>query len=112
MRALEGSDVGTITQYGPFNASSKTIQASSNIQNELAMYIPLSKVFPAIDGVLVVPNARRIIYAQSTVATAHPIKYQRLNDVYQHLTQRQEFQGYAHILFFIVSDEIYDGFTV
>jgi hypothetical protein len=61
---------------------------------------------------LVVPNGCRIIYAQATVSTAHPIKYQRLKDVYEHLTQRQEFQGYEHILLFIVSNDIYDGFTV
>ncbi|DBA02552.1 TPA: hypothetical protein N0F65_011024 [Lagenidium giganteum] len=49
---------------------------------------------------------------ESTVATAHPIKYQHLKDVHQHLTQRQEFQGYTHILLFIVPNEIYDGFAV
>lgn len=76
------------------------------------MYIPLSKTFPAIDGVLIVPQAGRIIYAQSTVATAQPIKYQRLKNVYQHLTQRREFQGYTRILLVIVLDEIYDAFTV
>ncbi|ETI51756.1 hypothetical protein F442_05035 [Phytophthora nicotianae P10297] len=112
MRALEGSGVGTVTRHGPLNAASEIIQASSEIQNELVLYIPLSKTFPAIDGVLVVPQDGRIIYAQSTVATAHPIKYQQLKNVYQDLTQRQEFQGYTHILLFIVSNEIYDGFTV
>ncbi|ETL45022.1 hypothetical protein L916_04784 [Phytophthora nicotianae] len=112
MRVLEGSGVGTVTRHGPLNAASEIIQASSEIQNELVLYIPLSKTFPAIDGVLVVPQDGRIIYAQSTVATAHPIKYQQLKNVYQDLTQRQEFQGYTHILLFIVSNEIYDGFTV
>lgn len=111
MRVLEGDNIGTITQYGPFNATAKIIEASSEIQNELALNIPLSKVFPAIDAVLVVPD-RCIIYAQATVSTAHPIKYQRLKDVYQHLTQRQEFQGYEHMLLFIVSKGIYDSFTV
>ncbi|GMF46378.1 unnamed protein product [Phytophthora lilii] len=112
MRALEGGGVGTVTRHGPLNAASVVIQASSEIQNELVLYIPLSKTFPAIDGVLVVPQDGRIIYTQSTVATAHPLKYQQLKNVYQDLTQRQEFQGYTHILLFIVSNEIYDGFTV
>ncbi|GMF37019.1 unnamed protein product [Phytophthora lilii] len=112
MKALEGSNVGSVITQGPLNAASKVIQASCEIQNELVLYIPLSKTFPAIDGVLVVPQDSRIIYAQSTVATAHPIKYQQLKNVYQDLTQRQEFQGYTHILLFIVSNETYDGFTV
>ncbi|GMF29734.1 unnamed protein product [Phytophthora fragariaefolia] len=112
MRGLEGNRVETETQHGPFTATSKIIQAPSEIQNELVLYIPLSKTFPAIDGVLVVPEARRIIYAQSTVSKAHPIKYQQLEDVCMHLSQRQEFRSYTHILLFIVSNEIYDGFTV
>jgi hypothetical protein len=100
------------TQHGPLNATAKTIEAASEIQNELVLNIPVSKTFPAIDAVLVVPDDRRIIYVQATVSTAHPIKHQHLKDVYERLTQRQEFQGYEHILLFIVSNDIYDGFTV
>ncbi|KAL8014387.1 hypothetical protein Plhal710r2_c034g0122991 [Plasmopara halstedii] len=112
MRALEGSSVGIVTRHGPLNAASEIIQASSEIQNKLVLYIPLSKTFPSLDGVLVVPQDGRIIYVQATVALDHPIKYQQLKNVYQDLMQRLEFLGFTHIFFFIVTNEIYDSFTV
>jgi hypothetical protein len=58
---------------GPFNAGTKVIEAASEIKNELCLNIPLSKTFPAIDGVLVVPESKNIIYIQCTVSTNHPI---------------------------------------
>ncbi|KAL8003857.1 hypothetical protein Plhal703r1_c11g0056751 [Plasmopara halstedii] len=114
MRALEGSSVGTVTRHGPLikNAAYEIIQAPSEIQNKLVLYIPLSKTFLSFDGVLVVPQDGRIIYVQATVALDHPIKYQQLKHVYQDLTRRHEFQGFAHVLLFIVTNEIYDIFTV
>lgn len=82
IKSLEGSDVGHVQSLGPFYANSRIIQAASEIGNELMLNIPLSKTFPAIDGVLVVPNARLVIYAQSTVSAAHPIKSSLLKNVY------------------------------
>jgi DNA integrity scanning protein DisA with diadenylate cyclase activity len=48
-------------QIGPFMANSRIIHAASEIGNELMLNIPLSKTFPAIDGVLVVPTDRLVI---------------------------------------------------
>lgn len=111
MKSLEGTDAGSVAQYGPLNASSTIIQAPSEIANEFQLHIPLSKTFPAIDGVLVIPSARHIIFAQSTVSTAHPIKYTPLEHVYEHLAQRQEFEGYKFVLLFIVPSDIYGKFA-
>ncbi|KAG3200901.1 hypothetical protein PC128_g4279 [Phytophthora cactorum] len=88
------------------------IEASSEIKNELVLYIPLSKTFPAVDGVFVVPSESLVIYAQFTVGRARAIEYQRMKNVCQDLTTREEFSGYTHILLFLVSDNIYDRFTV
>jgi hypothetical protein len=110
IKSLEGSDLGEVEPLGPFIANSRIIHAASEIRNELMLNIPLSKTFPAIDGVLVVPNARLVIYAQSTVSAAHPIKFSLLKNVYNNLSQRDEFQGYRHILLFIVSNDIFDSF--
>ncbi|KAF1772695.1 hypothetical protein GQ600_7515 [Phytophthora cactorum] len=62
-----------VTQHGPFDAKSEIIHVLPKINAELMLYIPLSKTFAAIDGVLVVPQERCIIYAQSAVSTAHPL---------------------------------------
>jgi DNA replication protein DnaC len=110
IKSLEGSDLGEVGQLGPFIAKSRIIHAASEIQNELMLNIPLSKNFPAIDGVLVAPNDRLVIYAQSTVSVAHPIKFYLLKNVYKKLMQQKEFQGYKHILLFIVSNDIFDNF--
>lgn len=108
---VQGSKVGDAEECGPIQAKIVTIQVVTEIKNDEVLYIPLSKTFPAIDAVLVVPDARRIIYVQATTSKAHPIQYQHLKDVYQDLTQRRKFRGYSHILLFIVSNDIYDGFT-
>ncbi len=110
IKSLEPPNLGQVENIGPFKANSRTIQAASEIQNELMLNIPLSKTFPAIDGVLVVPNKHWIIYAQSTVSTAHPIKFTHLKDLYNQLSQRAEFQGYTHKLLFIVPNDAFDGF--
>jgi hypothetical protein len=110
IKSLEGSDLGEVGQLGPFIAKSRIIHAASEIRNEMMLNIPLSKTFPAIDGVLVVPTDRLIIYAQSTVTVAHPIKFSLLKNVYNNLMQQNEFQGYRHILLFIVSNDIFDNF--
>jgi hypothetical protein len=112
MKSLEGNDVGTTTNFDPLNAMTEIVQASSEIKDALMLHIPLSKTFPAIDGVLVVPVARHIFYVQSTVSKAHPIKYQRLKDVYEDLVGRRgDFQDYTHVLLFLVSNDMYDRFT-
>jgi hypothetical protein len=110
VKPLEGPDLGEVQQLGPFLANSRMVDAASEIRNELMLNIPLSKTFPAIDGVLVVPTDRLIIYAQSTVSAAHPIKYSLLKNVHNNFTQQNEFQGYRHILLFIVSNDIFDSF--
>jgi hypothetical protein len=110
IKSLVGSDLGEVGQLGPFIAKSRIIHAASEIRNELMLNIPLSKNFPAIDGVLVAPNARLVIYAQSTVSVAHPIKFSLLKNVYNNLMQQIDFRGYKHILLFIVSNDIFDNF--
>ncbi|KAL7684233.1 hypothetical protein Plhal304r1_c037g0113201 [Plasmopara halstedii] len=42
MRALEGSNIATVTRHGPLNAVSEIIPASSEIHKKLVLYIPLS----------------------------------------------------------------------
>ncbi|KAE9013770.1 hypothetical protein PR001_g15321 [Phytophthora rubi] len=87
------------------------------MKNELVLYLPLLKTFPAIDAVLVLPREEtenhegRIVYVQATVAEPVPIQYQRLKDLYRGLASRNEFAGYTHMLLFMVSDDIYDRFT-
>jgi len=75
VKLLKGPDFGNIEQVGPFNANSRIIHAASEIENDLMLNIPVSKNFPAIDGVLVVPNACLVIYAQSAVSAVHPIQF-------------------------------------
>jgi hypothetical protein len=111
VKSLEGPNFGNVTRLGPFKAKSKIIHTASEIENELMLYIPLSKTFPAIDGVLVVPSNSLVIYAQSTVSAAHPIKYSRLKEVYSNLMEQGRFQDYKHILLFVVSADIFDGFS-
>ena len=101
-----------IAQMGPLNAPSKIIQAESEIKNELFMFIPLSKTFPAIDAVLVVPNERMIFYVQVTVALQHSIKWQFLKNLYEKLNNRREFVEFDHMLLFVVTDDIFDDFTL
>jgi hypothetical protein len=110
IRSLEGPDLGLVQQFGPFHANTRVIEAVSEIKNELSFHIPLSKVFPAIDGVLVVPSDRLVIYVQVTVSTAHPINYSRLKNIYKYLSRQNEFHGYRHILLFLVSNDIFDIF--
>ncbi|KAF1780182.1 hypothetical protein GQ600_12150 [Phytophthora cactorum] len=107
-RVLEGRNTGTLKRVGPFNAKCKIIQALSDIQVELRMCIPLSKIFAAIDAVFVIPQEKRIIYVQSTVSDSHPIKYIHLKKAYEELKLR--FPGYEHLLLFIVSSDVYDHF--
>ncbi|EGZ06731.1 hypothetical protein PHYSODRAFT_306907 [Phytophthora sojae] len=78
---------------------------------EPTLCVPAATTFPAIDAVLVVPADRRIIYVQMAADRAHPIQYERLSELYQGLSRREEFRGYTHLLLFIVSGGIYDGFT-
>jgi hypothetical protein len=110
VKSLEGPDLGEVLQLGPFNANSRIIQFASEIRNELMLNIPISETFPAIDGVLVIPDARQVIYAQTVATVAHPIKFSLLKNVYNNLTQQNEFQGYQHILLFIVSNDTFDSF--
>jgi hypothetical protein len=112
MKSLEEGSAEGVQKVGPLNAGTEVVNATSEIKDELVLYLPFSKSFPAIDGVLVVPVGRHIFYVQSTVSKAHPIKYQLLKDVYEDLDGREEFQGYSHILLFIVSNDMYDLFTV
>lgn len=50
-----------VEEFGPLRAKSQVIRAISEIENELMLHIPIAKVFPSIDGVLVVPDLHRII---------------------------------------------------
>jgi hypothetical protein len=108
-KSLEGTKT---FDFGPLNAGSAVIQSYSDIRNEKMLYLPLSKTFPCIDGVLVIPDEHLIIYIQSTVSEVHAIKYQPLCDGYNILKGRDVFVHYTHILLFIVSDDIYDTFRV
>jgi hypothetical protein len=110
MRSLKGRNAGNIKHFGPLNARTEVVRVSSDISNNLALYLPLSKHFPAVD-VLVVPMTLHIIYVQSTASTAHPIQYQRFKKLYEDLAGRGEFQGYTHILLFLVSNDMYGQFT-
>jgi len=105
-------DCGCIEKLGPFNADSRRFSSASIIGNELMLNIPVSKTFPAIDGVLVVPDEHLVIYAHSTVSHEHPIKLKLLKDIYNTLRQQSEFGGYSHMFLFIVPGDIYDSFTV
>lgn len=97
---------------GPFNAKTKPVQAASEIQFELMLYVPISENYPAIDGVLVVPDNELIIYVQAAGTKAHPIKLSALKNIYEHLTQLKEFQGCKHELLFIVSEDMFDDFRL
>jgi hypothetical protein len=108
MRPLEGD--GTVQHFGPLLAHSSIIQNEMQISNELKLFIPLSKTFPSIDAVLVIPKNRIIIYLQATVSIHHSIKYQYLDRVYQHLSAHEDFKDYAHAFLFIVPDDAYASF--
>jgi hypothetical protein len=110
VKSLEGTNVGTIENYGPFNALSYSIYGASDIQKELFLNIPLSKNFPSVDGVLVVPKDSLIIYIQCTVSKRHPVQYTALKNLYNNLIKRNDFQGYKHMLLFVVSDDVFDDF--
>jgi len=73
------------------------------------LHIPRSSTYEAVDGLLVVPDECLIIYAQVTVSPKHPIKYKFLKEVYDTLMQQRVFQGYTHILLFMVKH--FDNFT-
>ncbi|KAL3664757.1 hypothetical protein V7S43_010504 [Phytophthora oleae] len=88
------------------------IQEASEIKAKSLMYLPLSKTFPAIDAVLVDADFSSITYVQDTASKARPIKYQRLKDVYMELMGRPELKEYKHSLLFLVSNDIYDTFTL
>ncbi|KAK1929377.1 hypothetical protein P3T76_015129 [Phytophthora citrophthora] len=100
----------TIRSLGPYNATSTSVQAASDIHAEKMVYLPESKNFPAIDGVLIVPAERRLIYLQATIARRHPIKHQRFKDIIEILKDCGEFADYRHILLFLVEGDTYDQF--
>jgi hypothetical protein len=112
MNSLEKGRAEGVKNVGPLNSGTEVVHATSEIKDELMLYLPFLKTSPPIDGVLVDPKTRNIIYVQSTVSKAHPIKYQPLKDVYEDLDGREEFQGYSHIFLFLVSNNTYGQFTV
>jgi hypothetical protein len=109
MRALNSTD-RKVVDFEPLSAPSTIIESESEITNELKLFLPLSKTFPSIDALLVIPEKRMLIYIQTTVALVHRIKYQYLDRVYEHLISRVEFKEYSHIFLFLVSNDIYDAF--
>jgi hypothetical protein len=70
IRLLEDPDLGLVQQFGPFHANLRVIEAVSGIKNELLFHIPLSKVFPAIDGVFVLPVVSSVRMVGSEWASA------------------------------------------
>jgi hypothetical protein len=109
MRALDFTDRKAV-DFEPLSAPSTIIESESEITNELKLFLPISKTFPSIDALLVIPEKQMLIYIQTTVSLVHRIKYQYLDRVYQHLISRVEFKDYSHILLFLVSNDIYDAF--
>jgi hypothetical protein len=82
------------------------------ITNELQLFIPVSKTFPSIDAVLVIPEKQIVMYVQVTVSSQHPVKFQQLNRVYRNLNEIcQEFQQYEHILLFLVPSDVFVTFA-
>jgi hypothetical protein len=109
MRALNSTD-RKVVNFEPLSAPSTIIESESEITNELKLFLPLSKIFPSIDALLVIPEKRMLIYIQTTDSLVHRIKYQYLDRVYEHLISRVEFKEYSHIFLFLVSNDIYDAF--
>jgi hypothetical protein len=70
----------------------------------------VSKTFPSIDALLVIPEKQMLIYIQTTVSLVHRIKYRYMDRVYEHLVSCVEFKDYSHIFHFLVSNDIYDAF--
>ena len=122
MRPLEDKNRNAKEKtYGPLGAESMIIYAASDIKNnDLKLYVPLSKTFPAIDGVFIIPCTNRVVYVQCTVSKVHPIKSAHLKHIYQNLIDDKRigdedtgfnFKTYEHILLFLVTDDVYDNFT-
>ena len=111
---LEGPQLGTEKKFGQLNATITIIkEMDSVIEDKLNLYIPSSSTFPAIDGVLVIPEAQFIVYVQATVSESHPIKLRYLKEKsYDKLMEKPVFQNYTHILLFIVPDNNYNNFLM
>ena len=56
MKPLVGNGPRDPQRVGPLNAMTKAIQMAKAITSELYLNLPISKTFPAIDGVLVCPD--------------------------------------------------------
>lgn len=107
IRSLQ--DDGTPLQsYEALNALSFIIQKATQIENTKMLFVPVAKNFPAVDGVIVIPINKEILYVQVTVSEARPIKYNRMKELYEELIKICP--GYCHKLVFLVSDDIFDSF--
>jgi hypothetical protein len=80
MRALT-SPGREVLDFAPLSAPSTIIESESEMTNELNLFLPLSKTFPSIDGLLVIPEKRIMIYIQTTVSLHHPIKYKYIESL-------------------------------
>jgi hypothetical protein len=105
IRSLDGNR--TEQEFGPLLAFTCTIQSEMEITNELKLYIPISKTFPAIDAVLVIPESRYIFYIQVIVSNYQSIKFEQLHKIYTNLNAKcQEFQQFEHRLLFLVPADV------
>ncbi|KAG1712988.1 hypothetical protein DVH05_000718 [Phytophthora capsici] len=68
------------------------------------------KTFPSIDGVLVVPEEKLVIYLQTTVSLKHSIQHEALKGVIDVLVKKQGFADYTHIFLFLAMADTYDHF--
>lgn len=120
IRPLEDKNNLKEQSYSALNARSTKIQAASAIKtDDLQLYLPVSKTFPAIDGIFIIPSTKQVVYVQCTVSKVHPIKSTYLIQNYKDLTDDKRasdgnngynFKSYQHILLFLVSEDIYDNF--
>jgi hypothetical protein len=109
---LKSLEKNAESQEERFDAPSKIIQAMSEIKNDLCLYIPVSKTYPSIDAVLVVPTKKVIIFVQATVSVQHPIKLKQLHSLHDLLKQKTEFENYDYKFVFVVSNDIFDNFKL
>ncbi|KAG1712972.1 hypothetical protein DVH05_000702 [Phytophthora capsici] len=101
-------------KLGPYKATSKMFQRVSEIVAEECLYRPVSKTFPSIDGVLVVPREKLVIYLQTTVSLRHSIQHKALKSAIDILVKKQGFADYTHIFLSLVDSTVetdtYDQF--
>ncbi|GLE07722.1 hypothetical protein PINS_up018353 [Pythium insidiosum] len=110
VRPLEDRGGSIAGDFCPLNAEPVVLQATSDVEAALRLYLPLSKVFPSIDAILVIPQSKIIAYIQVTVASKHPVKYTHLENVYNEIKKRPDLKDFEHIVLFLVTNDIYVSF--